>query len=120
MNGNLRRSPWRRSVALLALVSSLSGAWLTVVHGSLGDDPACAAESGFPIAPHRFTIGHGPGGIAPQHCYICHWLRSLRSVSGGAAPMLATSAPTGFVCPDLIIHEGHVAIVLLPARSPPA
>ena len=68
MNRNRRRAFWRKSVALLALVSTLSGAWLTVVHGSLGDDSVCAAEPGIPIAPHRSTIGHGSGGIAAQHC----------------------------------------------------
>jgi hypothetical protein len=120
MNPNRRRAFWRKSVALLALVSTLSGAWLTVVHGSLADDSACAAESGLPITPHRSTIGSGSGGIAPQHCYICHWLRSLHSVSGGDVPMLAAGAPAGFVCPDPITPEGHLALVLLPARSPPA
>ena len=120
MNRNPRRSRWRRGVALLALVSSLSGAWLTVVHGSLGDDAACALESGIPPLRQGATLGHDSGALSAQHCYICHWLRSLRSVNGGDAPTLATSAPAGFVCLDPITHEGRVTIVLLPARSPPA
>jgi hypothetical protein len=116
----LRHSPCRRGVALLALVSTLSGAWLTVAHGSLGDDAACALESGFPITHHGTTIGHDAGGISAQHCYIRHWLRSLRSVAGDAAPLLASIAPTGFVYADPLTHDGHVALVQIPARSPPA
>jgi hypothetical protein len=120
MNRNLRRSAWRRGIALLALVSSLWGGWLTVVHGSLGEDAACAAESGFAIPHGGSTIGHGAGGIAAQHCYICHWLRSLRSVTGDTPPVAASIAPAGFVYVDPIIREGHVILAQLPARSPPA
>jgi hypothetical protein len=120
MNRNLRRSSWRRGVALLALVSSLSGAWLTVVHGSLGDDAACALESGIPPLRHGATLGHDAGALSAQHCYICHWLRSLRSATGDGPPTLAASAPAEFVFLDSITHEAHVALVHLPARSPPA
>jgi hypothetical protein len=120
MNRTLRRSPLWRGVALLALVSSLSGAWLTVGHGSLGDDAACALESGIPPLRHGATLGHESGGLSPQHCYICHWLRSLRSVTGDGPPVLASSARVGFVCTEPITHDGDIALVQLPARSPPA
>lgn len=120
MNRHFRRSRLRRGVALLALVSSLWGAWLAVVHGSLGDDPACAAEDGLVLAHHRTSIHDGRGGVSAQHCYICHWLRSLRSVSGDAPASMPSIAPDGFVSPDPPTHEGRIALVHLPARSPPA
>jgi hypothetical protein len=101
-------------------VSSLPGAWLTVVHGSLGHDAACALESGIPPLRHGAALGHDSGALSAQHCYICHWLRSLRSVTGDGPPIVASSAPVGFVCPDPITHKGHVDLVQLPARSPPA
>lgn len=120
MNRNLRRSPWWKGVALLALVSVLSGAWLTVVHGSLVEGAVCPAESGSPIAHDGFTIGHGHGAIAHHDCYICRWLRSLWSMTGDAPPMLAAFVPAGFVHPNPIAHEGHLALARVPARSPPA
>ena len=120
MNRNLRRSPLRRGVALLALVSSLSGAWLTVVHGSLGDDAACALESGIPPLRHGATLGHDSGALSAQHCYICHWLRSLRSVTGDGPPDLVSGAPAGFTAPVAITRDGHIVLVQLPARAPPA
>ena len=120
MTAQLRHSRFRQVVALLALASTLWGAWIVVVHGSLSDDPVCAAESGLLIAHQRTSMRQGPGGIAAQHCSICHWLRSLRSVSGDAQPPTPSVAPGGFVTPDPITHEGHLARVHLPARSPPA
>jgi hypothetical protein len=120
MTAQFRHARFRQGVALLALVSSLWGAWLVVVHGSLGDDPVCAAESGLPIAHHQTSIRQGPGRISAQHCFICHWLRSLRSVSGDAQPSMPSVAPDGFVSPDPITHEGRIALVHRPARSPPA
>jgi hypothetical protein len=120
VNRNLRRSPWRKGVALLALVSVLSGAWLTVVHGSLVAGGSCAADSDFSAARHGVTIGHGRGAIAHHDCFICHWLRSLRSMTGGEPPMLAGIVPAGLVRPDPIGREGHLSPVAIPARSPPA
>jgi hypothetical protein len=120
MNRRFRRSRFRAGVALLAVSCSLWSAWLVVVHGSLGDDSACAAESGLLVAHHPTSIGHAPGGISAQHCYICHWLRSLQAVSGDAPPALPSVARAGFVSPDPITREGHVGLVHLLARSPPA
>jgi hypothetical protein len=120
MNRILRRSPWWQGVALLALVSVLSGTWLTVVHGGLLEGGACPAASGPPPPRHGFTVGHDEGAPAHHDCQVCHWLRSLRSMTGDAATVLAGIAPAGFVLPDLIDREGHLPFVALPARSPPA
>ena len=76
MSRILRRSPWLKGVVLLALVSFSSGAWLTVVHGSLVEGGACPAESGARGADQGLTIGHGSGAIAHHDCYICQCLRS--------------------------------------------
>jgi hypothetical protein len=121
MNGLLRRSRFGRGVALLALVSSLWGAWLVVVHGSLGGDAACAAESG--LAPVRGAEAIRHGGrwtLEAGHCYVCHWLRSLRALDGDAATPAVQMAPVGLVASQLPTRQGHVALVQLPARSPPA
>ena len=120
MNRRLRRSRFRRGVALLALVSSLWGAWLVVVHGSLGDDPACAAESGLALPHHGLSLHNGRGGTSAQHCYVCHWLRSLRSISGDPPAPLPSIAPGGIVPSAPSTCEGQIALVHLPARSPPA
>lgn len=120
MNGILRRSLWWKGIVLLALVSFSSGAWLAVVHGSLVEGGACPAESG-PRSPDRgLTIGRDPGAIAHHDCPICQWLRSLRSMTGDTPPVLAAIAPAELVFPAPIDHEGRLALVELPARSPPA
>jgi hypothetical protein len=116
----LRRSPWRTVFACLALASTVWGAWLTVVHGTLADDAACAGE--FP-AQHRsrgLTLADGSGAIAPQHCYICHWLRSLRSLVADTRdlPSLVQSwEPLRFA---VTTRTGQGAVLQTPARSPPA
>ena len=120
MNRNLRRSPWWKGVVLFALVSVLSGAWLTVVHGSLVEGGACPADSDASVAHHEVAIGHAHGAITHHDCFICHWLRLLRSMTGGEPPMLAGIVPAGFVRPDPIGREGHLSPVAIPARSPPA
>lgn len=120
MNRDLRRSPLWKGVVLFALVSVLSGAWLTVVHGSLVEGEACTAASGPPAPRHGSTVSHDEGAPAHHDCQVCHWLRSLRSMTGDAAPVLAGIAPAGFVRADPIGCEGHLSPVAIPARSPPA
>jgi hypothetical protein len=120
MNLNLRRSPCWKGVALLALVSVLSGAWLTVVHGSLVEGGACPAETDSSLAPLGVTIGQGHGPVAHHDCYICRWLRSLRSMTGDAPPAFAAMVPAGLVHPDPIVCLAHLRLVRIPGRSPPA
>jgi hypothetical protein len=120
MNRILRCSPWWRGVVLVALVSVLSGAWLTVVHGSLAEGAACPAESDSSAAHHGVAIGHDRGAIVHHDCSVCHWLRSLRSMTGDEPPMPAGIIPAGIVHPDPIDHEGQISLESLPARSPPA
>ncbi len=120
MNRILRRSPWSQGVVLIALVSFLSGAWLTVVHGSLVEGGACPAESGAQGAGRDLTIGHDHGAVAHHDCSVCRWLRSFRSMTGDEPPMVAGIATAGFVVPPRIDRDGHVSLVSLPARAPPA
>ncbi len=120
MNRVLRRSPWWKGVVLFALVSVLSGAWLTVVHGSLVAGGACPAESDVSATRHGLAIGHDHGAVAHHDCSVCHWLRSLRSMTGDQPPMADGISPAGFVLPASFDHEGHLALAALPARSPPA
>ena len=120
MNRHLRRSLWWKGVVLFALVSVLSGAWLTVVHGSLVEGAPCPPEIGPPTAHAGSTVGHEHGAIAHHDCSVCHWLRSLRSMTGDSPPMLAGIGPAGIVHPNPIDHEGHLSLVSVPARSPPA
>jgi hypothetical protein len=120
MNLNLRRSPCWKGVALLALVSVLSGAWLTVVHGSLVEGGACPAETDVSVAPVGVTIGQGHGPVAHHDCYICRWLRSLRSMTGDAPPTVAAMDPAGLVLSDATPCTVHLSLVRIPGRSPPA
>ena len=120
MNRILRRLPWRQGVVLLALMSFSSGAWLTVLHGSLAEGGACPAEFGSPPPDHGLAIGHDAGAIAHHDCYVCRSLRSLRSITGDLPPVMAGIVPAGFIHPGPIDHEDQLLLVALPARSPPA
>lgn len=120
MNRILRRSPWRKRVALLSLVPFLLGAWLTVVHGSLAEGGVCPAESGVSPAHDGLTVGHRQGASAHHDCDVCRSLQSLRSMTRHDPPTLAAIAPSGFIRPVPSGHQGYVALAQIPARSPPA
>jgi hypothetical protein len=120
MNRILRRSPCRKSVALLSLVPFLLAAWLTVVHGSLAEGGVCPAEFGVPTAHDGLTISYGQGASAHHDCDVCRSLQSLRSITRYDPLTLAVIAPSGFIRPVPSGHQGYVALAQIPARSPPA
>jgi hypothetical protein len=116
----LRRSARSGVVVCLVLGGLLSADWVAAVHGD--DDPVCDAQPGAPLGALAAT-SVGPntgGGVPPQHCPICHWLRSLRSLAAGTLSVSIAIALAGAVRPDLLSHEVHIPVLHAPARSPPA
>jgi len=106
-------------VACLALVALLSADWIAAIHGD--DDPVCDPLGSLaPGNPTAAVVGPGTGAGSAQHCPICHWLRSLRSVAAHASLVSIAIVPTGPLGPDLRPPEIHVAALRIPARSPPA
>jgi hypothetical protein len=120
MSQKLRASRWRAGLACLALASTLSGAWLTVFHGSLDDDAACAVEWGVTRGPTHATVWAGSGAAAPHHCLFCHWLRSLRSLTSGTLAVASAIEPADSVRASFPTRTLRLALVRIPARSPPA
>jgi len=120
----LRRSRWWAALAYLAMASTMSGAWLTVTHGSLAADSACASEWETPTRGGGSTdtrLDSGAGRApAPEHCFVCHWLRSLQSLIAQA------QAPPVFVEPCVSVQQmADAALVCITihnrsGRSPPA
>lgn len=120
MSQKLRASRWRAVLACLALASTLSGAWLTVYHGSLDDDAACAAEWGVTRDATQTTVKAGSGAAAPHHCFICHWLRSLRSLTSGTLVVASAIEPADPIRATVPTRASRLAPLRIPARSPPA
>jgi hypothetical protein len=97
----------------------LSADWVAAVHGD--DDPVCnAQERAASGALAAASVGPNTGGGTPEHCPICHWLRSLRSLAAQLSFVGIAIDAVGWVRPDLHPTEVHVSVAYLPARSPPA
>jgi hypothetical protein len=120
MSQKLRASRWGAGLACLALASTLSGAWLTVVHGSLDDDGACSVEWGIRRGSTHTTVRAGSGDAAPHHCLFCHWLRSLRSLTSNALFLASAIVPADPVRVAFPTRTSSLPLVRIPARSPPA
>jgi len=68
---------------------------------------------------HAWTAaGDGPSAEG-EHCYLCHWLRSLRSGPALTGRVVADGGASDRVRPAGVLPEGRQASSLLPARSPP-
>jgi hypothetical protein len=106
-------------VACLVLGALLSADWVAVSHGD--DDPGCDAQS-FALAQagRGVTVGPPAGGSAPEHCLICHWLRSLRSLSAGDVSVAMAIAPTGAVRVVPACRARRSALFHVSSRAPPA
>ena len=102
--------------AILAVFLAAGAALPSALHADVNDDPCEAVGSG-PAGPH---VQSAPDAGAPQHCVICHWLRSFRVFQGGAVQPLpdpAASVRSG-VQPEA--RATRLALPRLPARAPPA
>ncbi len=120
MNRFLRGSRWWRGIAVSAMAASLFGAWLAVSHGDVREDSACAEESGLRPAQGGTTLRPGADFTSPQHCYLCHWTRSLRTIAQAAIRVIAVVAPRDLIPNEPISFVNACAPILVPARSPPA
>lgn len=109
-------------VVCLSIAALLSADVVAAVHGC--DDPVCDAQSGVAFGatagPSGATsVGAGTGST-PQHCPICQWLRSLRSLSAYATHVAFAIEPVEPIRFELFFHQFFVPVLQVPARSPPA
>lgn len=112
--GSLRRA-LALGLATLVLVGSTQ--WRHVT----GEDDAAAQAS---LVLHDHTAHHlrpHSASSVPEHehCYICHWVRAL-----GAPAAMANHGADATSEQRVLVASldalAHIAIVRIPARSPPA
>jgi hypothetical protein len=104
--------------SLMALVVGLAMPMLPGLHTvtAASDDCATTGRTGGRI---QLEPG-GPSPSAPEHCVMCHWLRTARSASTG---LVASADPPPTVPAVLnrspIDVPSHHLVVERPSRAPP-
>jgi hypothetical protein len=107
-------------VVCLALASLLSADWIAVIHGEDDPDDQAASVARPSALATSVSSASDAGRVPPEHCLICHWLRSLRSLAATGTVTSTGVASVGDVdaLPSADAPSG--AAVRIPARSPPA
>lgn len=99
----LRRSRLVTWVAVFALLSVVPATLVTSLHDDADDALCNPAPVLHDHDAHRLSAADA-AQPAPEHCFVCHWLQSLR----GAHPTV------GFVVPDA---QDSVSLSLDSSRS---
>ena len=69
---------------------------------------------------HRSVVGSKGQAGTGEHCYVCHWLRSLKDGFGrGSVHDLQTADAHGWQ-PEPANLPSKLAAASIPARAPPA
>lgn len=105
----------RRSARLVAML--LLASFWSVAHR--GSDDACltVVAEAHDESKHAMT---GASGSAPEHCAVCHAVRTLRPPLG-PAPAVRAPLDYALVLPvGVLSSHRSPALDQLPARSPPA
>ncbi|MEO7191292.1 MAG: hypothetical protein ABI051_09565 [Vicinamibacterales bacterium] len=107
-------------LALLIFIGSLVPPLVASSHLLADPDPDCGTS--FQLAgSSTASVGAVPAARAPEHCAICHLLRSL----GGAAPTAAMRPAPAFAMAESVIAgavnaSGYSPHPHTPSRAPPA
>lgn len=110
-----RTRPFARLLALLLVVGT---ALPTALHAGWDDDPLCEpALAGSGVA---MAIGAASPEGQAQHCDICHWLRSLRSLDAAPAGSVTILQQSAHALGDTSVAPAAAAAASLEARAPPA
>jgi hypothetical protein len=104
-----------RALALLLLVGT---AIPTALHAGWDDDPLCEPVLGGTGTSH-VQASSGPAPRA-EHCAVCHWLQSLRSLHADPAACGAELPLARWVTPEALLSDSRQDAPSLPARAPPA
>jgi len=111
------RGSWHLATALLVMLT-VGVPLPAALHGDANDD-ICETTAAPHDAGDRLKSA-GPAGEVPQHCAICHWLRSLRALDAGTAPAL-TRLTRSCDAPERVVVAPCQAVPhRIPARAPPA
>jgi hypothetical protein len=93
---------------------------MNAFHASLGEPVAADHLPPATRGSTHATVRAGSGAAAPHHCLFCHWLRSLRSLTSGALVVASAIEPADPVPANFPTRTSSLALVRIPARSPPA
>lgn len=97
---------------VVLLVLGTSNPW----HADDTADPASSILH-HDASAHGFDTGSAG---APEHCAVCHWLQSLRTVWVVTQSLSADRPEVSFAAPSLPTRTIGIALLHLPARAPPA
>lgn len=99
-------------IALLAAIATTTTAWHVAE-----DDFACAVRPG-DGGPDR--LDPPASDSLPQHCFLCHWNRWVRSLPADRSESAAPGVDAGRVIPRATLAADRSTLGLVPGRSPPA
>ena len=104
-----------RSFARVVALALLLAAPASLQHGGK-DDLACA-----PFGEARSDVDalHGSPSDAPDHCLVCHWMRSLRSPFATPPRLDSTLAAAARIDIPPAVAAHAPALARIPARAPP-
>jgi len=102
---------------LLVLVLTLGTSLPFATHADEGHDP-CDAPT---IAGVGAASLRAPGApVKPQHCEVCHWLRSLRAFDTVLAAPAATTEGNGAAAAVDVSPLARLIVRPASSRAPPA
>lgn len=110
---------WPGRLLALVLAIGMGSASLEQLRHAGEDDAACAIRVvAHDAADHAFTAA--VPGDAADHCFICHWARSLRLSPAAATRTVAMSAVAAVrLVPFDVLPASAPQLSRLPARAPP-
>jgi hypothetical protein len=107
-------------ISLLVFLASLVLPNFANRHLATADDPDCGILA---VTAHRQATFETPAddAKAPEHCAVCHWLRSLRNTAPTPVMRPAPDFISAVaVTPQLPQAAGYTPTFDAPSRAPPA
>jgi hypothetical protein len=104
------------AIAIAAMVVLGSADWWHA-----GDDDDLAVTSFHDHAAHHRVVGTDRAlKTTPDHCYLCHWLRTFHHGLRTSSARMHTVAAGRRIQRTVHARPSDLAASLLPARAPPA
>lgn len=113
----LRRNSFASLFALLVIAGSIPLSVAALLHDAADDAVCQPALVVHDESAHRFEAARTTTPESP-HCYICHFLQSLRTVESTVA-VVAPSSSSQQLSATAVVAVGVSTLGHLPARAPP-
>src|SRR4029450_3164803 len=114
---------FRHNAGIMAPLAMGVAAWIVV--GTLvwwhagGEDGALPALHDH-SSHHPVFAAPPPNSSASEHCFLCHWLRTLGNGFGRIAQYRVAAIEGRQILPVVDHRTAQLAAAILPARAPPA